>query len=287
MLRVMLLVAAVAAPCSATAQENAEWQESPQYFLANETPEGEHSYTEGELMVSVPLRWLVAARPTGDVSFTVNGEEVSIAQGEALPLLMFMPDGTRESAQAAFCTPRRRGENATRSGLGGVLFGGSLWDSLAKDLTDTQFCLRDSDEDDLFEATFLVGEGEQDHVLGEDIEPLAMEMVEDAEISDEDMVQIRLVSVGRRRVGFGLEVIQQGHNIDFTSIASFGASGQRLTSVDVRDGYPEQTEIFGMRFQITAHDRKANTVSVRWLREEEARPVLLPDNYRRVVTYGY
>ena len=287
MRKAILVAAALAAPFPAWADGGAEWQESPQYFRANETPDGEHSHVEGDVIASIPLRWLVAARLGSDVSFVVNDEEVAMAEGQTLPLLMFMPDGTRASAQLAFCTPRRRGENATRSGLGGALFGGSLWDSLAKDLTDTQFCLRDSDGDDLLDTTFLVGEGELDYVLGPDIEPLPMEVAEDAEISEEDMVRIRLHSVGRNRLEFGLELIQQGHNIDFTSVSALGASGHSLTSVDVRDGYPEMTEIFGMRFQITAHDRKANTASLRWFGGEQERPVMVPEGYRRTITYGY
>lgn len=274
---------------TAQARENPEpearWVESPQFFMASAIPTGEQVVLEGGVVFQAPSRWLLAGRLERDVTVTIADQQHVFLAAGVLPQLMFMPDGSQTSAEFAYCTPRNRGENSTRSGLGGALFGGSLWDSLARSLTDTQFCLRDSDGDGLLDASLLLGEGENDFVRGPAIDPVAVISANEAEISAEDHVRIKLTSVGRNHVEMALEIIQQGHNLDFTTLSSGPFFGSSLTRYRLTDAMPMQVDLFGIRFQITAFDRAANSATIRWSEITKPAQVIIPDNYSRTFTY--
>lgn len=265
----------------AMAQGEAEWAESPQYFDASEVPAGQQTYTERQEMARIPTRWFHAARLAEGVSVQFGEEQHDFAAGDVLPQLVFMPDGTRSSAEIAYCTPRNRGENTTRSGLMGSLFGGSLWDSLARDATDTQYCLRDTDGDGTFDASFLVGEGEDDFIRGTPVANIGFEVADGAEVSGEDYVAVSAASVGRRHVEFRFTFVQQGHTLDFTNFSSGAYRAFSLSRESVRDGYPVAVDIAGMRFAITAHDRAADSVTVEWAVYDKPEQVMLPESYQR------
>jgi hypothetical protein len=289
-MRLLLLATCLLAASQPTLAQDAvvpepSWIESPQFFIASATPTGAQVVLEGGVVFRAPARWLLAGRLERDVTVLIGDQQHTFAATDVLPQLLFMPDGTRASAELAYCTPRNRGENATRSGLGGVLLGGSLWDSLARSMTDTQFCLRDSDGDGLLDTSLLLGEGENDFVRGPGIDPVAVISANEAEISAADEVRIKLTSVGRNHVELALEIIQQGHNLDFTTMRSGPHSASNLTRLRLTDALPMQIDMLGIRFQITAFDREANTATISWSEAPKVAHVTIPDNYSRSFTY--
>lgn len=279
----------IAVSHSAQAADNPEpaasWVESPQFFIASATPTSEQVVLEGGVVFRAPARWLLAGHLERDVAVTIDDQEHVFLAADILPQLLFMPDGSQASAEFAYCTPRNRGENATRSGLGGALFGGSLWDSLARSMTDTQFCLRDSDGDGQLDTSLLLGEGDNDFVRGPAIDPVAVISANEAEISADDEVRIKLTSVGRNHVELALEIIQQGHNLDFTSMRSGQFFASSLTRYRLTDAMPMQVDMFGISFQITAFDRTANTATISWTESPKQTQVIIPDNYTRSFSY--
>lgn len=283
MYRFAAFVAAIAIAAPVYAQDDARWLESPQFFFANELPSGTGTYAEDEVLVSIPARWLRAVRLQGDVTVEIGRKQHEFRSGDVLPQLLFMPDGTEASTEIAYCTPRNRGENSTRSGILGSLFGGTLTDSIARSSTDTQYCLQDLDGDGTFDASFLVGEGRNNFVRGGEISAPPYETADEAAISPEDEVRLIVDLVGSLGAAIRLEFIQQGHDLEFDEVTSGAFTARRDNLIAFAESGATEVQILSIMFQIVGNDVDDASITVNWIDVQKDIRVTIPDNYTRSV----
>ena len=267
-----------AAPGSALAQRDRE--QSPQLFIPASGTGGEATYKVGDYVLRVPLVWARAAILTEGVTVTAGDRTETLAAGMALPDEILLEAEESKTFFTAFCTPRKAAERGLDGGLGGALFGGSLTRSLVRSATDAQFCLVDSDSDGKFDKSMLVGAGWGEVRTPRAITPVGFERRANVPISAEDEVRIQLRAVGKSQVGFRLEIVQQGNKRAFQYIGgSNGVIATRDNWIGTKKGLPQFGEIYGAEFEITAFDRAARTVTIRWLPVPRDRAMAIPDGF--------
>ncbi|MCL6249596.1 hypothetical protein M3P36_00840 [Altererythrobacter sp. KTW20L] len=272
---------------SGSALAGAKWREAAQVFAANAAPRGERTFTRGQEVVRLPLLWEHAVELDRDVDFAVGGEIGTLARGTVLPLVKFSIVGDGSDVVDIFCTPRRAGERALEGGMMGAMFGGVATRALVRSLTDSQRCLQDSDGDGLFDRTLVVGEGNNDYLLGPSLTPIAFQIRENVPVSEEDdAVVVTLRTVRRNSVHFLVDLVQQGKSRNFDTVTDGNYGTSRQLPFDASADATRSWRIYGMDLRLVEHNVSAGSVTLEFPTEVDAeRYPSIPDRWQQIVTY--
>ncbi len=254
--------------------QDAVWEESPQLFFANELPSGTHTYAERDVLVRIPTRYLHAVRLLTDSSVEIGGARHQFRAGDVLPQVQFRPDGTEESTEIIFCTPRHHGANDMRSPAVRRLFG-----------EQSQVCLQDTDGDGMMDTSLVVGSGQNDFTRGGAIVPVATELADDTAISDRDGVQLEVNMVGTQGADFKLQIERQGRRLPFDTVTSGAFAAQEHNLIMFQGDQPVNAQILSIMFQIVGFDAVASNVTVHWVEVQKQIRVRIPDEYVRTTIY--
>lgn len=269
--RMILAAAMLALPVVAHAQTDR--QQAAQIFLPNSGPRGDRDYKAGDYVLRVPLRWESAARLQGSVSVKIGEQSAALASGSLLPLVAVQERQGAGPLLSAYCTPRKSPHKVT--GTIGLM--GLVSNAVQRSWTDAQTCLIDKDTDGKFDHALLIGDGGALERVPHAIAPVDYVVENDAPISPEDEIRIRLAGVSAKHATFILEIVQRGVSQKFETIdTDRGTVAHRVTKSPIKDKLPFVARIYGADFQIVAADATRKTVKLNWA--ESA-----PRDVRRVV----
>ena len=279
-----LLAALALLPSEAVA--GARWRETDQVFAANSSPRGERTFARNEEVLRLPLLWEQATVLDQSVNFAVGAEIGELSAGTVLPLVKFSAAGDGSDMVEIFCTPRRPGERSLEGGIMGAMFGGVATRALARSLTDTQRCLQDTDGDGSFDRTLIVGEGDNDFVIGPALDPFPYQVRSYVPISEsDDAVVITLRSVRRSGVRFQFDIIQLGEprNFDSATDGTYGTVRDKSMSVPPSEGI---WQIYGVDLRYVASDASAARLTLDFPANVDAeRYPSIPDRWTQLITY--
>lgn len=120
---------------------------------------------------------------------------------------------------------------------------------------NTQFCFVDSDGDGFLDQAFLVGAKKSNDLKPILIAPTPVELVLNKPLPGESEARLRFIgSNWHGRPCFQLDVLESGKRLDYSN-GNFCPDPEKL---------PQEVQLFGSSFTVTAYDRNAKQVHLTW-----------------------
>lgn len=233
--------------------------ESPVLFFPADVEAAERKATEGEIFLTIPLRWAFSGKLDRDVDVVAGEHRVTLRAGELLPKVLIPAPGKTNEGRFLYCTRNKVIEERK----GAAPFA-ALVDSLRDSLRDAQFCVEDTDADGKVDRGLVLGKSKTE-ITGESFAPATV-----AESANEiipgggDRVDIKLDAVGKKRSRLLVTVWQNGGPRPFSEMQSGRFSAEAFPSIDHKTGFPAATTVFGVRVSVLGVEQAANTATLGW-----------------------
>jgi len=256
-LPVPALLLACAMP--AAAQKAPERIESPVLFFPADVADAERAAKEGEIFITIPLRWAFSGKLERDVEVVAGEHRVMLRADEPLPKVLIPAPGKTNEGRFLFCTRNKVIEE--RKGAAPIA---ALVDSLRDSLRDAQFCVEDTDGDGKVDRGAVFGIGKTE-ITGESFAPAAVtELANEIIPGDGDRVDIKLDAVGKKRSRLLVNVWQNGGPRPFSEMQSGRFFAQAFPTIEHKTGFPAATTVFGVRVSVLGVEPAANTATLGW-----------------------
>ena len=242
-----LCLAAAHAPALAADKPRLDG-ETRRFYFPNAVEAEEKVARPGEVILRRPVVWAWSAQIDASVELRTTAGSVTIDGGTVLPVVKIsgLPGETEEVL--AYCTAAPRFKPKTM----GFMFG-TLGAKAIRSMSDGRKCLYDKDGDGAAEFGFLLDEGKAEDRAPQPIAPVPLNIRENREVGTGDYVSITLRQASRP--AFKVDVFENGNHVSV---------GSQRVDLAKDTALPSETEVFGARFTIVAHDRKSGAVTLKW-----------------------
>lgn len=256
-LPVPAILLAFAAP--AAAQKAPERIESPVLFFPADVEAAERQAKEGEIFLTIPLRWAFAGKLERDVEVVAGEHRVTLKADHLLPKVLIPAPGKTDEGRFLFCTRNKVTEE--RKGAAPIA---ALVDSLRDSLRDAQFCVEDTDADGKVDRGVVFGKGKTE-LVGESFAPAAVtEFTNEVIPGGKDRVEIALDKAGKKDSRLLVSVWQNGGPRPFSSMQSGRFFAEAFPTIQHKTSLPAATTVFGLRVSVLTVDPPANTATLSW-----------------------
>lgn len=233
--------------------------ESPVLFFPADVEAVERKATEGEIFLTIPLRWAFSGKLDRDVEVVAGEHRATLRAGELLPKVLIPAPGKTNEGRFLFCTRNKVIEE--RKGAAPLA---ALVDSLRDSLRDAQFCVEDTDADGKVDRGVVLGKSRTE-IAGENFPPATVtEFANEIIPGSGDRVDIKLDAVGKKRSRLLVAVWQNGGPRPFSEMQSGRFFAEAFPSIEHKTGFPAATTVFGVRVSVLAVEPAANTATLGW-----------------------
>ena len=261
---------AAAPPAPPSIVELAE--NSPQVVLPNVGKRGEQSYTVGQIVSTVPIRWQSGGVLQGTAKIQIGDDATLLTSGTALRGVT-LRDSRSKRAIPAFC----EGEPHADAFLGSDTALGSLVRAVGVSQSsrgpDNRFCLIDLDGDGMAERSLYLDRFSNANLVYP-MRPVRIAPTPNAPLAiDRYRFTWTLsdIAADGSSIAVTVDVMEKGNWRKFDQI---GAT-PHVTRVLLHDQkLPLRTSIFGAEIEVVAVDAAARTVTLRWPDDADAAKVL-------------
>lgn len=286
--KICLTLAVLALPFSVAAQDDEaeearEFEQSARFVYARSGPAETRTYSDDENLFEGRMSWYFAGELAESRTVTFGQYQYGFGEGQVLPQIRIWPDGADSEPELIYCSPRRSADPVTAAMMGRIMagpYGYSAGSSpVSNRSTERRFCLRDTDGDGLLDASLMLGKGDESFVPGDTVQPVGVAPADGARVTRDTEVRLGITRVSRRKIRFQLSASERGMSVGY---ANFDAEVPRDDGREDQDGrtYPVEVDVFGMTFEVIGHDRREDTVTIRWPEVSEPVQITVPEQRR-------
>jgi hypothetical protein len=240
--------------------------QSKLFYQPNRMGAGVKVVHSGDDVVVRPTAWALSAKLDVDAILSTSEGQVRIPAGAILPSVTF--SGISGSAEVSgFCTAERKSVADKSTG--------SIWASLQtkliRSLEDGRKCIVDTDGDGQADVGFLLNDGSKEDRIPKSIRSVNLNVAKLRERNEGSSITIKLVRVSRPT--FAIYIYDEGKQKQFSNLQSTGVFEESWQEAPKGAQFPVDMVVFGAKLKLIASDKKAKTVTIEMIENDEYREV--------------